>query len=161
MDRIGKKVPTFRLPALIEGTWTYLDSSRFRNRWLVMTFLPFLDQDDTLAVDRLHASMEQRSATFLLVPSRPRSLHQLSPTHLASIHCPILGDPLLRLHRTFGISVPNIQRRTRTVLIDPEGFLRYHLVHDLNQRSIDALSDLLATFVNERRPVLEPCSPLT
>jgi alkyl hydroperoxide reductase subunit AhpC len=157
MDRIGKKVPTFRLPALMQGTLSYLDSSRCRGRWLVMTFLPFLDHADTVDVDRLRACMEHRGATFFLVPSGLRSVHQLSPPHLALIHCRILGDPLHRLHRTFGIPVPTIQRRAQTVLIDPEGFLRYRLVHDLNQRSIAPLSDLLAAFVNERRPVLEPC----
>ena len=54
-----------------------------------------------------------------------------------------MGDPLGRLRRLYsGVTIQS-WGRAQTFLIDPEGRLRFQLVHSLSERGMGVLTELL------------------
>lgn len=71
---------------------------------------------------------------------------------ITSLEVILLTDPLLRLHRALGITVPKEQARCRSFLIDSDGILRFDLTHDLNGRDMSALKEMLIVHQGQETP---------
>jgi len=141
--KIGRPSPPFRLPALVEGTLTYLDSARFKGRCVALCFLPPLGLLESAVLERYSPIFDQQKADLLgIVPENAffsGTWHRwIWPNGLI-----LLSDPLGRLSRSFGVSHRPAPSRCQSFVIDPEGILRYHLVHDLNGRGMRALLEIL------------------
>jgi alkyl hydroperoxide reductase subunit AhpC len=137
--RIGDKVPTFRAAAVCHGGVRYINSAEMNGMWAIVSFLPRPDSlhgrcmpaaAETLNEDDIRVLFVQPGDSLFVVPPLPKSM--------------ILIDPLGLLHRRFGIRRAS-DLKCRSFVIDPEGILRFQLVHDLNGSGLTMLRELLVT----------------
>jgi alkyl hydroperoxide reductase subunit AhpC len=142
MKRIGNALPSFRAPALVAGTLTYLGSVQFPGRWTALCFLPYVSIVEPDFIDRQATSLDRLDTTLLIVSSGTRPLHRVWMDRPTTPRTPLLYDPLSRLHRTFGVPPTQIPARCQTFLIDRAGILRFHLIHDFTDRGLAALHEI-------------------
>lgn len=141
--RIGQKALTFRFPAVLAGRMTYLVPEEFRGRWLVLSFVPGLEERESRLWNRQGKELAELGAVLLLVPSEMRGLHWKRLNAIGSVHFAVAGDPLKRLQRLYGCPTELSVGRARTFLVDPDGILRFHLVHTLTKQGMEVLKELL------------------
>ena len=55
----------------------------------------------------------------------------------------LVCDPLGRLSRSYGLIGPHSVTRCHSFVIDPQGILRYHLIHDLTDSGTRALMEMV------------------
>jgi alkyl hydroperoxide reductase subunit AhpC len=146
MRRIGERALTFRVPAVVDGEVTYIDPEEFLGQWVALSFVPSLGQSNRVRWDEQGKEMEELGAALLVVPVDPQALHQEGDYSTGRLHFTIVGDPLGRLQRLYGGPTTHSLGRARTFLVDPEGTLRFHLIHSLNDRGMAALMEMLQTF---------------
>lgn len=149
MRRIGEQAFTFRLPAVVAGEVTYIDPDEFLGQWVVLSFVPGLGESDTVLWDEQGKDMKALGAALLVVPWETQALHQDRDLRAGRVHFTIVGDPLGRLQRLYGGSTTQSSGRGRTFLIDPDGTLRFHLVHSLSERGMATLMELLQAFQDQ------------
>lgn len=143
MVHIGKSAPSFRAPALVSGTLSYLDSTQFAGRWTTLCFLPYVGIVEPEFLDQQATNLDRIDTTLLIVSSGTRPLHRMWLDRPATARTPLLYDPLGRLHRSFGVAVARIPVRCQTFLIDRAGLLRFHLIHDFTDRGLSALHEIV------------------
>jgi len=143
MEKIGKPAPSFRAPALVAGTLTYLDSTQFAGRWTAVCFLPYFGIVEPDFLDHQTNNFDRIDTTLLIVSSGTRTLHRMWLDRPTTPRTPLLYDPLGRLHRSFGVAVAQIPVRCQTFLIDRAGLLRFHLIHDFTDRGLAAFQEIL------------------
>jgi alkyl hydroperoxide reductase subunit AhpC len=143
MEKIGKPSPSFRAPALVAGTLTYLGSTQFIGHWTALCFLPYVGIVEPDFLDHQADHLDRIDTTLLIVSSGTRPLHRLWLDRPATARTPLLYDPLCRLHRSFGVPPAQIPVRCQTFLIDRAGILRFHLVHDFTKRGLGALHEIV------------------
>ncbi|SLM48977.1 protein of unknown function [Nitrospira japonica] len=141
--RIGQKALTFRFPAVMGGRMTYLVPEEFRGRWLVLSFVPGLGERESRLWNRQGKVLAELGAVLLLVPSEMRALYWKRLSGIGPLHFAVAGDPLKRLQRLYGGAAELSVGRARTFLVDPEGTLRFHLMHTLTTQGMDVLKELL------------------
>jgi alkyl hydroperoxide reductase subunit AhpC len=149
MRRIGEQALTFRVPAVVDGEVTYIDPDEFLGQWVVLSFVPSLGQSERVRWDEQGKDVEALGAALLVVPLEAQALHQEGGHHSERVHFTIVGDPLGRLQRLYGGPTTHSPGRARTFLIDPDGTLRFHLIHSLNERGMAALMELLQAFQDQ------------
>lgn len=143
MVHIGKPAPSFRAPALVAGTLSYLDSTQFAGRWTALCFLPYVGIVEPDFLDQQTNNLDRIDTTLLIVSSGARPLHRMWIGDTAKPRLPLLTDPLGRLHRSFGVTAAQLPVRCQTFLIDRAGLLRFHLVHDFTDRGLGALHEIV------------------
>lgn len=143
MIRIGYPVPNFRVPALAEGTLTYFDRTGIKGCCLVLSFLPPLGLLEFSTLARYAQSFDQEKAVFAGVVSEGSFFDGPWQRRCWPQGLILLSDPLGRLSRSYGVGSISAVTRCQSFVIDPEGILRYHLVHDLNGRGMAALLEIL------------------
>jgi alkyl hydroperoxide reductase subunit AhpC len=156
MIRIGHTAPRFRVPALVDGTLGYIDSRRFSNHWIVLCFVPRLGLIETSFLDRQANSCHftGEHCSLFAVSSANDTLHQPWLSRIGKVKPVLLADPLGHLHRIYKVSTDPASR-CRSFVIDPEGLLRFQIVHDLNGRGISVLSEILDA--TRRQPARAAC----
>jgi alkyl hydroperoxide reductase subunit AhpC len=155
MKRIGDKALTFRLPTIVDGALTFIDPDEFLGQWVVLSFVPTLGEFDSALWNEQGKDMESLGAQLLVVPVETQPLHQQRPPCTERVHFKIVGDPLGRLKRLYGNPTLPSVGRGRTFLIDPDGWLRFHLVHSLSERGMGVLRELLQACQDAEIAVLE------
>ena len=143
MKRIGDKALTFRLPTIVDGALTFIDPDEFLGQWVVLSFVPALGEFDSALWNEQGKDMESLGAQLLVVPVETQPLHQQRSPRTERVHFRVVGDPLGRLKRLYGNPTLPSWGRGRTFLIDPDGLLRFHLVHSLSERGMGVLRELL------------------
>lgn len=77
MIRIGVKAPRFRIPSVIKGMPGYAASSQFKDRWVVLCFVPHLGMIEASFLDRQTDSPHfAEGATLLAVNPDEKTLLQ-------------------------------------------------------------------------------------
>ena len=143
MRRIGEQALTFRLPSVVDGEVTFIDPDKFLGQWVVLSFVPSLRNSDSTLWNRQGNDLSTLGAALLIVPLEPQAPDQLQSLHGRQVHFTIVGDPLGRLQRLYGGPTTQSPGRSRTFLIDPNGLLRFHLVHSLSERGMGVLTEVL------------------
>lgn len=143
MQHIGKPAPSFRAPALVAGTLTYLGSTQFAGRWTALCFLPYVGIVEPDFLDHQADRLDRIGTTLLIVSSGTRSLHRMWLNRPTTPRTPLLYDPLGSLHRSFGVPPAQIPVRCQTFLINRAGLLRFHLIHDFTDRGLSALQEII------------------
>ena len=151
MIQMGQTVPLFRLPLLVQGQLRIVDSRHLHGRWTAICYANSLSLQRAtfleLHMDRLH-----RERTSLLAVTSHLELNGDDDlSRLSTLALPIVVDTLKRVHRAFHVSWAAFRTNCNTFLVDPEGFLRFHLIHGLSQRGMTALR----TIVEEKRRLWE------
>jgi peroxiredoxin 2/4 len=143
MITIGSRAPHFRVPALVGGALIHFDSTRFRGQYCTVSFLPPFGLWECALLQLQAQKFEEKNAVLLGVMTEPALF--AGPWHLGM--CPngltAVSDPLGRLARSFGVLRRPAPTKCQSFVLDPEGILRYHLVHDLNELGIGALLEII------------------
>lgn len=143
MKRIGEPAFTFRLPAIVDGGLGSIDPSHLHGQWVALSFVPHLGRFEIDLFDRQGQLMEELGASLLVVPLETQALQREECVRIGAVHFTVLGDPLGRLRRLYGGVTTQSWGRAQTFLIDPEGRLRFPLVHSLSERGMGVLTELL------------------
>ncbi len=101
MKRIGDRALPFRLPAVADAGVTFIDPVEFLGRWVVLSFVPSLEEFDMDLWDAQGRNLQAFGAALLLVPLEARGLHSRFHSE-GREHFTIVGDPLGRLQRLYG-----------------------------------------------------------
>jgi len=150
--KIGQLAPRFRVPALVKGEVFYLGSNSFGDHPIALCFLPTLGMVECAVLERQASTFEREKTNFLGVVSEAFFFsgpwqHVIWPQGLT-----LLSDPLGRLARAYNVRSNQGHGRCHSFVIDPEGILRYHLVHDLNGRGMGALLEILRACRSGKTP---------
>ena len=140
---IGLPAPHFRVPALVAGNLLLLDSARLRERCFILCFLPPLGLCERTILERRIRDFEDEKTSFLGVVDEGALFFGPWQKDLWPRGLTLTADPLRRLSRSFGVSRYQAADRCRSFVIDATGTLRYHLVHELNDRGMNAVLEIL------------------
>lgn len=146
MRRIGDRALPFRLPALDSHGFACIDPQEFLGRWVVLSFVPALEESESAMWDEQGRNMQALRAALLVVPSESQWLHQMRRHPEGRAHFTIVGDPLGRLQRLYGARTVLSSGRARTFLVDPDGHLRFHVLHTLSEQGMGVIMELLHSY---------------
>lgn len=151
MRHVGERALPFRLAALDDEGLTLIDPHTFLGRWVVLSFVSGLEESDAVLWDEQGRRMKGLGASLFVAPLEAKALHQRR-FHSGAVHFTIIGDPLGRLQRLYGARTLLSLGRARTFLVDPEGRLRFHVVHSLSAQGMGVITELLNTYQNAEVP---------
>ena len=141
--RIGRPAPHFRAPALVGGNLLLLDSTNLRGQSFALCFLPPLGLLERAVLERHVQNFVEEKAFFLGIVDEGALFFGPWQRDLWPKGLILTADPLGRLSRSFGVSRYQTSDRCRSFVIDASGTIRYHLVHELNDRGMNAALEIL------------------
>ncbi|MFX0547890.1 peroxiredoxin [Hathewaya histolytica] len=147
MERlVGKLAPKFRMNAVTgDGTkLTQVKLEDYKGKWLVMFFYPldftFVCPTEITGFSKKYDEFKKAGAELLAVSCDSEYSHQAwIKNGLGEINFPIASDITKETARNFGTLIEEDGISLRGLfVIDPEGYVKYSVVHDLNVgRSVD------------------------
>jgi alkyl hydroperoxide reductase subunit AhpC len=156
MERlVGKAAPNFKMPAVTgEGDkFTEVKLEDYKGKWLVMFFYPldftFVCPTEITGFSKRADSFKEAGAELLTVSCDSQYSHQAwIQGSLGKINFPMASDKTGSVSKDYGILIEEEGISLRGLfIIDPEGIVRYSVVHDLNVgRSVDETLRVLKAF---------------
>ncbi len=161
MIQVGKPAPDFQLEALVGEEFKQIHLADYRGKWVVFFFYPldftFVCPTEIREFNRRLAEFREAGAEVLGCSVDSVYAHLAwAQGDLGRIDYPLLSDITKRVSRQYEVLIEEQGTALRGLyIIDPEGILRYQLVHELNVgRSVDeTLRVLKALQVGELCPV--------
>jgi len=136
MIQVGSKAPGFSLEAVTpDGAFKPISLTDYRGKWVVLFFYPL---DFTFVCPTEITSFSKRSAEFAALNAEilgasvdsVYSHRAWIESSLGKVSYPLLSDPTHSVSREYGVLLEDVGHTLRgTFIIDPEGILRYQLVH--------------------------------
>ena len=162
MIQVGSKAPDFAMEAVLpDGTRKMVTLSDYRGKWLVLFFYPldftFVCPTEITGFSQRVEELRKIGAEILgaSVDSVHSHMAWLNSS-LGKITYPLASDLTREVSRQYGILLEHKGHTLRgTFIIDPEGNLKWHLVHDDDiGRSVgETLRVLNALQTGDRCPV--------
>lgn len=142
--RIGHSaIPRMRVPALLKGQMILFDSTSLQGHWSIIARLPPFEFGEAIFLNQFQRTVQKDGAMLLgLWPFGELFLDARLPK-AKILRIPLLADPLQRLRRVLGLAEKPFTNRCQSYVIDPQGVIRYHLVHQLNWRGLSFLIEIL------------------
>jgi len=142
--RIGHStIPCMRVPALLKGQMILFDLASLQGQWSIICRLPPFEFGEAIVLNQFQRTVQKESAMLLdMLPFGYLFLDSRLP-NAKILRIPLLADPLQRLRRIFGLTGEPFTNRCQSYVIDPQGVIRYHLVHQLNWRGLSFLIEIL------------------
>jgi len=151
---VGKSAPAFRMlttkdPNSLEHEATLDD---YRGRWLVLFFYPadftFVCPTEVLAFSAAVPTFEAHGAELLGVSTDSVHAHiAWMEFHVGALNFPLASDQAHHVSRAYHVLDDNGQSARAVFLVDPEGIVRYHVVHDDRVgRSVDEVLRVLSAL---------------
>lgn len=147
MDRIvGKKAPDFRMNTCDGQTCDFgeVKLSDYEGKWLVMFFYPldftFVCPTEITAYSKRIEDFKKENAEVLSVSVDSEYSHKAwINSSLGKVNFPMASDMTKQVSKDYGVLLEETGVALRGLfIIDPEGIVRYSVVHDLNVgRSVD------------------------
>lgn len=158
MSLVGQKAPEFKLPAVVGREFKDVSLSDFRGKWVVMFFYPLdftfvCPTEITGFSDRL-GEFEKLGAQVLAFSTDSKFSHLAwvnTPRNkggLGDLKYPLVADFTKTASKNYGVLNEQMGIAYRGLfLIDPEGIIRYEVVHDLSVgRSVDETLRVIQAF---------------
>lgn len=158
MDRlVGKAAPYFKMPAVKGDGSSFIEVKLddFKGKWLIMFFYPldftFVCPTEITGFSNKYDEFKSSKAEVLAVSCDSQYSHQAwiklkqEEGGLGKINFPIASDKTTEVAKNYGILIEEDGISLRGLyIIDPEGVIRYSVVHDLNVgRSVDEVLRVL------------------
>jgi peroxiredoxin (alkyl hydroperoxide reductase subunit C) len=134
---VGKSAPDFTLtttkdPNTLAHEATLRD---YRGRWLILFFYPadftFVCPSEVLAFNAAVPTLAERNAELLGVSTDSVFSHiAWMEFHIGNLDFPLASDQPRNASRAYGVLEENGQSARGVFIIDPEGIVRYEVVHD-------------------------------
>jgi peroxiredoxin 2/4 len=147
MERLVRKnAPCFEMKAVTgDGeNFTKVSLEDYKGKWLVMFFYPldftFVCPTEITAYSKRIAEFKKEGAEVLGASTDSEYSHQAwIQGSLGKLNFPLASDFTKKVSRDYGILVEEDGLALRGLfIIDPQGVVRYSVVHDLNVgRSVD------------------------
>jgi peroxiredoxin (alkyl hydroperoxide reductase subunit C) len=142
--QVGKAAPDFTLEGVSGKEFLEVNLSQYRGKWVVLFFYPldftFVCPTEIIGFNDQYEKFRKLNAEVLgaSVDSKFSHLAWISQ-ELGDLRYPLLSDITKEVARNYGILIEEQGISLRGLyIIDPQGVLRYELVHDLNVgRSVD------------------------
>lgn len=144
MLQVGQPAPDFKMEGVSGKEFKEFALSELRGRWVVLFFYPldftFVCPTEIVGFNDRYSEFKKLNAEILgaSVDSKFSHLAWISQ-ELGDLHYPLLSDITKDVARKYGILIEQQGISLRGLyIIDPNGILRYELVHDLGVgRSVD------------------------
>lgn len=153
MIHVGHTVPGIRVPALIEGGLTYLEFPPPGGLWSALCFPATMGLIESIFLDRQIEEFGREDTTLFAVVPHARGFLDSWYGQVGKLRVRLMTDPLRRLRKVYGLTPADPYGRCQSLLIDPNGALRFRLTHDLNGRGLSALREIIHA---SRQPVTSP-----
>lgn len=147
MERlVGKSAPEFTMNASLGSgeDFTTVSLNDYRGKWLVMFFYPadftFVCPTEITGYSKRYEDFKKEGAEVLAVSVDSEHSHKAwINTSLGKINFPIGADMTKQVSKDYGVLIEEQGVALRGLfIIDPEGVVRYSVIHDLNVgRSVD------------------------
>jgi alkyl hydroperoxide reductase subunit AhpC len=142
--QVGQPAPDFTMEGVSGKEFKEFSLSDFHGRWVVLFFYPldftFVCPTEIVGFNDRYKEFQKLNAEILgaSVDSKFSHLAWISQ-ELGDLHYPLLSDITKDVARKYGILIEHQGISLRGLyIIDPNGILRYELVHDLGVgRSVD------------------------
>ncbi len=142
--RIGHStISRMRVPALVKGNVILLDLGNLQGKWGIVCCLPPFDFGEAVLLNQYYRTVQKEGAVLLGMLFSTDPILDPSLPKTKALRVPILADPLRRLHRILGLPGKSSSNRCQSFAFDPQGVIRYHLVHRLNWRGMSFLIEIL------------------
>jgi peroxiredoxin (alkyl hydroperoxide reductase subunit C) len=162
MPQVGGKAPSFELEAVLDDKYVTVNLDDYRGRWVVLFFYPldftFVCPTELRGFSAKLQEFEGAGAQVLACSTDSKESHLawLERDFGAKLGYPLLADQRRQVSRDYDVYLEDDGHTLRaTFIIDPEGTIRYALMHDTNiGRSTDEiLRSLQALQTGELCPV--------
>lgn len=160
MSLVTKKAPLFTLEGVVNGEFAEISLANSLGKWVVLFFYPldftFVCPTEILEFSRRRQEFEEVGAEILAVSVDSKYSHLAWQREIGGISYPMLSDLTKRVSQQYGVLLPEEGVSLRGLfIIDPEGVVRYELIHDLSVgRSVaETLRVLKALQTGELCPV--------
>ncbi|WP_353096538.1 peroxiredoxin [Tissierella praeacuta] len=147
MDRIvGRKAPDFKMNTCLgDGSdFSSVSLSDYKGKWLVMFFYPldftFVCPTEITGYSKRIEDFKKEGAELLSVSVDSEHSHKAwINSSLGKINFPMASDMTKKVASDYGVLLEDTGVALRGLfIIDPEGVVRYSVIHDLNVgRSVD------------------------
>lgn len=149
MVQVGQQAPDFELEAVVGEKFTNVKLSDFRGKWVVLFFWPldftFVCPTEVTAFSKRIAEFNDLGAEVLGASTDSKFTHLAWTEKIGPINYPMLADIRKEVSRNYGVLIEEQGIALRGLfIVDPEGVLRYQVVHDLNiGRNVDEILRVL------------------
>ncbi len=135
--QVGRKAPEFTVETFFKGQFGKTSLADHKGKWVVLFFYPmdftFVCPTEILEMSEKAGKFSELGAVVLGGSTDSVYSHQAWQKELGELNYPLFSDMNRELSRSYGVLIEEKGIALRgTFIIDPEGVLRYHLVHDLN-----------------------------
>ena len=159
--KIGhSRIPRMRVPALLKGRMILFDLGSVQGKWSIVCHFPLFDFGEAIVLNKLQRTVQKEGAELMGLLPFGDSLFDPQLPKTKALRIPLLADPLQRLHRRFGLNEQSSTDRCQSYIIDKEGVIRYHLVHQLSWRGLSFLIEILKHCQDQFTQSTKPFSDL-
>ena len=147
--KIGQNAPEFTLQGVVGDKFKDVCLDEFKGKWVVLFFYPldftFICPTEITEFSKRDSEFKQLNAQVLGASTDSVYSHKAWLKELGNLNYPLLSDITKEASRKYGVLLEEKGIALRgTFIIDPEGKLRYQLVHDLGiGRSIEEILRVL------------------
>lgn len=141
--QVGKEAPKFKLEALVDDKFQHISIEDYKGKWLVLFFYPldftFVCPTEILEFSGRVEEFKKLGADVLACSIDSVYSHLAWTKELGKLNYPLMSDITKDVARDYGILIEEQGVALRGLyVIDPEGILKYMVVHDLSVgRSVD------------------------
>jgi peroxiredoxin (alkyl hydroperoxide reductase subunit C) len=160
MSLVTKQSPSFELEGVVGGEFGSVRLSDYRGNWLVLFFYPldftFVCPTEIKEFSRRLGEFQAAGAEIVSISVDSKYSHLAWQKEIGQIAYPMASDITKEVSRQYGVLLEDQGIALRGLfLIDPEGVVRYELVHDLSVgRSVEeTLRVLKALQTGELCPI--------
>lgn len=137
MSLVTKKAPDFVLEGVAGGEFKTVSLKDYAGKWLVLFFYPldftFVCPTEIKEFSKRLGEFQAAGAEIVTVSVDSKFSHLAWQQEIGAIAYPMLSDLTKVVSRRYGVLLENEGIALRGLfLIDPEGIIRYELVHDLS-----------------------------
>lgn len=158
--RVGQNAPEFTLQGVVGDKFKDVCLDEFKGKWVVLFFYPldftFICPTEITEFSKRDSDFKAANAQVLGVSVDSVFSHKAWLKELGILNYPLLSDITKEVSRKYGVLLEDKGISLRgTFIVDPEGKVRYQLVHDLGiGRSVEeVLRVLKALQTGELCPV--------
>jgi len=160
MVQVGQEAPGFVAEAVLGDKFVEVKLPDYKGKWLVLFFWPldftFVCPTEVTAFSARLDEFQALGAEVVGVSTDSKFTHLAWTEKIGKIRYPMVADITKEISRQYGVLIEEQGIALRGLfVIDPEGKLRYQVVHDLNiGRNVDeVLRVLKALQTGELCPV--------
>ena len=151
--QVGRQAPMFKAEGVDgKGNFQNYKMSDFRGKWIVLFFYPldftFVCPTEITGFSKRYEEFEKLNAVVLGCSTDSVHSHKAWLKDLGELNYPLLSDMTHDISRDYNVFVPENGVSLRgTIIIDPEGILRFALYHDMGVgRSVNEIIRVLSAL---------------